>query len=225
MIVSGPPPGSARQTPKAAMASVFDLTRFSVTDMVVASGELRQAASTATTMEDASRAVVGYLRSAFTDPATGRPAFALARMFHTVTWDRLSPDLHAYIQHRDPEAARSDDGLPYLTLLATEGDHPHWADRRNSRDHQAIPLSASDVVRRAPLALALLDRLLGCSPPPRRFPRPRTPAGTGPARAPRRPGWPGGCATASTSSTSRRRWARRTCPRRSSSATTRSARP
>jgi hypothetical protein len=193
MIVSGPPPGSARQTPKAAMASVFDLTRFSVTDMVVASGELRQAASTATTMEDASRAVVGYLRSAFTDPATGRPAFALARMFHTVTWDRLSPDLHAYIQHRDPEAARSDDGLPYLTLLATEGDHPHWADRRNSRDHQAIPLSASDVVRRAP--------------------------------APRRPGWPGGCATASTSSTSRRRWARRTCPRRSSSATTRSARP
>ena len=179
MIVSGPPPGSARQTPKAAMASVFDLTRFSVTDMVVASGELRQAASTATTMEDASRAVVGYLRSAFTDPATGRPAFALARMFHTVTWDRLSPDLHAYIQHRDPEAARSDDGLPYLTLLATEGDHPHWADRRNSRDHQAIPLSASDVVRRAPLALALLDRLLGLQPAPAPVPAPAHSGGNG----------------------------------------------
>src|SRR5260221_1313045 len=85
MIVSGPPPGSARQTHRTAMASVFDLTRFSVTDMVVASGELRQAAALATTMEDASRAVVSYLRSAFTDPATGRPAFALVRMFHTVT--------------------------------------------------------------------------------------------------------------------------------------------
>jgi serine phosphatase RsbU (regulator of sigma subunit)/anti-sigma regulatory factor (Ser/Thr protein kinase) len=127
---------------------------------------LRQAAATATTMEDASRAIVNYLRTAFTDPATGRPAFALARMFHTVTWDRLTPDLRAFVEHRDPAAARGDDGLPYLALLATEGDHPHWGDRRSSRDHQAIPLSAADVVRRAPLALALLDRLLGLQPAP-----------------------------------------------------------
>ncbi|MFD0633494.1 hypothetical protein ACFQ9X_19940 [Catenulispora yoronensis] len=98
-------------------------------------------------------------------------------MFHTVTWDRLTPDLHSYIATRDPAAAANDDGLPYLTLLATSGDHPHWADRRNSRDHQAIPLSASDVVRRAPLALALLDRLLGLQPPPEPAapPAPRSP--------------------------------------------------
>jgi serine phosphatase RsbU (regulator of sigma subunit)/anti-sigma regulatory factor (Ser/Thr protein kinase) len=143
----------------------FNLSAFSVTDMVVASGELRQAAAAATTMEDASRAVVAYLRSAFPDPATGRPAFALARMFHTVAWDRLTPRLHTYVENRDPAAAHSDDDLPYLTLLATEGDHPHWSDRRTSRDHQAIPLSAPDVVRRAPLALALLDRLLGLQQP------------------------------------------------------------
>ncbi|MEY9863976.1 serine phosphatase RsbU (regulator of sigma subunit)/anti-sigma regulatory factor (Ser/Thr protein kinase) [Catenulispora sp. GAS73] len=143
------------------MASAFDLSGFSVTDMVVASGELRAATAGAATMEEGSAAIVDWLRHAFTDPATGRPAFALARMFHTVTWDRLTPDLRSYVNTRDPAAAANDDGLPYLTLLATSGDHPHWADRRNSRDHQAIPLSASDVVRRAPLALALLDRLLG----------------------------------------------------------------
>ncbi|GAA2005433.1 ATP-binding SpoIIE family protein phosphatase [Catenulispora subtropica] len=148
------------------MASAFDLSGFSVTDMVVASGELRAATAGAATMEEGSAAIVDWLRRAFTDPATGRPAFALARMFHTVTWDRLTPDLHTYIATRDPAAAANDDGLPYLTLLATSGDHPHWSDRRNSRDHQAIPLSASDVVRRAPLALALLDRLLGLQPPP-----------------------------------------------------------
>ncbi|MFL6110173.1 MAG: SpoIIE family protein phosphatase [Catenulispora sp.] len=148
------------------MASGFDLTGFSVTDMVVASGEVRAATAGAATMEEASAAIVDWLRRAFTDPATGRPAFALARMFHTVTWDRLTPDLHAYIATRDPAAAANDDGLPYLTLLATSGDHPHWSDRRNSRDHQAIPLSAADVVRRAPLALALLDRLLGLQPAP-----------------------------------------------------------
>ncbi|OLE26911.1 MAG: hypothetical protein AUG49_06890 [Catenulispora sp. 13_1_20CM_3_70_7] len=148
------------------MASGFDLTGFSVTDMVVASGEVRAATAGAATMEEASAAVVDWLRRAFTDPASGRPAFALARMFHTVTWDRLTPDLHSYIATRDPAAAANDDGLPYLTLLATSGDHPHWSDRRNSRDHQAIPLSAADVVRRAPLALALLDRLLGLQPAP-----------------------------------------------------------
>ncbi|MBS2539241.1 SpoIIE family protein phosphatase, partial [Catenulispora sp. NF23] len=146
------------------MASAFDLSGFSVTDMVVASGELRAATAGASTMEEGSAAIVEWLRHAFTDPATGRPAFALARMFHTVTWDRLTPDLHSYVATRDPAAAANDDGLPYLTLLATSGDHPHWGDRRNSRDHQAIPLSASDVVRRAPLALALLDRLLGLQP-------------------------------------------------------------
>jgi serine phosphatase RsbU (regulator of sigma subunit)/anti-sigma regulatory factor (Ser/Thr protein kinase) len=148
------------------MASAFDLSGFSVTDMVVASGELRAATAGATSMEEGSAAIVEWLRHAFTDPATGRPAFALARMFHTVTWDRLTPDLRSYVGTRDPAAAAKDDGLPYLTLLATSGDHPHWGDRRNSRDHQAIPLSASDVVRRAPLALALLDRLLGLQPTP-----------------------------------------------------------
>ena len=148
------------------MASAFDLSGFSVTDMVVASGELRAATAGAATMEEGSAAIVEWLRHAFTDPATGRPAFALARMFHTVTWDRLTPELRAYVGTRDPAAAANDDGLPYLTLLATSGDHPHWSDRRNSRDHQAIPLSASDVVRRAPLALALLDRLLGLQPAP-----------------------------------------------------------
>lgn len=145
---------------------MFDLADFSVTDMVVCAGELRAATASATTMEEASSLVVEWLRSAFTDPKTGRSAFALARMFHTVTWDRLTPELRSYVATRDPGAAASDDGLPYLTLLATAGDHPHWTDRRNSRDHQAIPLSASDIVRRAPLALALLDRLLGLEPDP-----------------------------------------------------------
>ena len=100
-------------------------------------------------------------------------------MFHTVTWDRLTPELRAYVGTRDPAAAANDDGLPYLTLLATSGDHPHWSDRRNSRDHQAIPLSASDVVRRAPLALALLDRLLGLQPSAE--PVPARPHGNGEA--------------------------------------------
>ena len=163
---------------------VFDLTAFSISDMVVASGELRQATAAATSMEDASRAIVDYLRSAFPDPATGRPAFVLARMFHTVTWDRLTPRLRAYVQSHDPAAARpSDDpataALPYLTLLATEGDHPHWSDRRASRDHQAIPLSAPDVVRRAPLALALLDRLLGPQAAPIPVPVPVSTGGGG----------------------------------------------
>jgi stage II sporulation SpoE-like protein/GAF domain-containing protein/histidine kinase-like protein len=161
------------------MASAFDLSGFSVTDMVVASGELRAATAGAATMEEGSAAIVEWLRHAFTDPATGRPAFALARMFHTVTWDRLTPELRAYVGTRDPAAAANDDGLPYLTLLATSGDHPHWSDRRNSRDHQAIPLSASDVVRRAPLALALLDRLLGLQPSAE--PVPARPHGNGEA--------------------------------------------
>jgi GAF domain-containing protein len=100
-------------------------------------------------------------------------------MFHTVTWDRLTPELRAYVSTRDPAAAANDDGLPYLTLLATSGDHPHWSDRHNSRDHQAIPLSASDVVRRAPLALALLDRLLGLQPSAE--PAPTRPHGNGEA--------------------------------------------
>lgn len=145
---------------------VFNLVPFDTAEATTVGSDLRTLITSAETMEEASQATINYFRSAFVDVATGRPVFALTRMFHTFLWEDLSPDLRTYVKQRDPDAVLDQRYIPFLVLLGTGGDHPHWSNRHVSRDHKVVPLSAVDVVRRAPLALALLDRVLQ-SPIPR----------------------------------------------------------
>ncbi len=101
---------------------MFDLANFTVSDMVVCSSELRQVTAKSATMEDAARAIVQRLRDTFRDPVTGQPQLVLTRLFQTMPWHSLTPELKEHVRQRQPDVAPHPE-LRCLTLLATTGDH------------------------------------------------------------------------------------------------------
>lgn len=137
---------------------MFDLANFTVSDMVVCSAELRQVTAASPTMEDAARAIVQHLRETFRDPATGQPQLVLTRLFQTMPWRSLTPDLEKRVLRRQPDLAPHPE-LRCLTLLATTGDHPDWRDRTRSRQHQIAAFPDVEAVRRAPMISTMLDQL------------------------------------------------------------------
>lgn len=126
--------------------------------------EVSRAGERARSMEGAARQVAAAVRGAFTTPE-GDPAVVLVRIFQTTAWDLLTPQLRSFALARMAPGAHAP-GTRCLALLATLGDRPSWCDRHASRDHQALPLSGTDVIRRVPLALTVLDHLLGADAPP-----------------------------------------------------------
>ncbi|MFF7247415.1 SpoIIE family protein phosphatase [Embleya sp. NPDC008237] len=137
---------------------MFDLANFTVSDMVVCSSELRQVTADSATTEDAARAIVQHLRTTFRDPHTGQPQLVLVRLFQTMPWRNLTPDLEQRALRRQPDLAPHPD-LRCLTLLATVGDLPEWCDRTRSRHHQVVAFPSANAVRRAPMISAMLEQL------------------------------------------------------------------
>lgn len=113
----------------------------------------------ALSMEGVSRQAVAAIRAAFQTP-DGDSAIVLVRIFQTTVWEHLTPQLRSYAMARMTPGA-SPEGTRCMALLGTLGDRPTWCDRHASRDHQALPLIGTDVVRRVPLALTVLDHLVG----------------------------------------------------------------
>ncbi|MGH6656963.1 MAG: ATP-binding SpoIIE family protein phosphatase [Actinocrinis sp.] len=116
----------------------------------------------ATSMEGAARQAVSAIRCAF-PTSDGESAIVLVRVFQTTMWQLLTPQLRSYAMARMAPGSEAHD-TRCLALLATEGDRPTWCDRHASRDHQALPLTGADVVRRVPLALTVLDHLVSAQP-------------------------------------------------------------
>ncbi|MGH9073767.1 MAG: PP2C family protein-serine/threonine phosphatase, partial [Acidimicrobiales bacterium] len=143
----------------AASAHVFDLARFSLSDLVAYSASMRRAVpSQVETMSGAAQALVGHLRSSFAGQASGQPAFVLVRLFLSEAYEELPDELRALATAQlGEEPAPS--GLRCLTLLGSDGDLPAWRDRRASVAHQVFPVSSAAAVARAPMVAALLEGL------------------------------------------------------------------
>ncbi|HEY3871434.1 MAG TPA: SpoIIE family protein phosphatase [Actinocrinis sp.] len=109
--------------------------------------------------ESAARRITAEIRNAFPGP-DGESAIVLVRIFQTTAWERLTPQLRSYALARMAPGA-DPAGTRCLALLATLGDRPSWCDRHASRDHQALPMAGTEVIRRVPLALTVLDHLVG----------------------------------------------------------------
>jgi serine phosphatase RsbU (regulator of sigma subunit)/anti-sigma regulatory factor (Ser/Thr protein kinase) len=110
-------------------------------------------------MEGVARHAVAAIRGAF-PTAGGESAIVLVRIFQTTRFELLTPQLRSYALARMAPGANGE-GTRCLALLATVGDRPTWCDRHASRDHQALPLSGAEVVRRMPLGLTVMDHLVG----------------------------------------------------------------
>ncbi len=137
---------------------MFDLSGFSLSDMVRCSAEVRRSASDAGSLEEAAAAVVSYLYDHLGDPASGTLSSAMVRLFKTHPTSSLEGALHERAHqllegHPDPNAVKC------LVLLASQGAEEEWCDRTRSRAHAVIPLPGADIVAQSPMIAALLHSL------------------------------------------------------------------
>ena len=134
---------------------MFDLSRFSLSDMIACGTALRQLGQDERSMEEVADRIVRYLYDHLVDGRTGERACALVRFFKTHPYGGLDEDLRRFAREmlgRPPESP----AMKCLTLLATAGDRPEWNHRERSRKHQAIPLPSEEGLHQAPMIAQLI---------------------------------------------------------------------
>ncbi len=139
-------------------SGTYDLTKFTLRDMTGLGTVLRQLGAGAATLEEVADRVVRHLFQHLVDPATGKPACALARFFKTHPYGALDPSLREFARgmlHGRAPAPRT----RCLTLLASAGERPAWNSRLASVAHKAIPLASEELVAKAPMISSLLRQL------------------------------------------------------------------
>jgi hypothetical protein len=134
---------------------VFDLTNFTLRDMVSCGAALRTLAGGAADMETVAQRMVRVLYEGLGDGADGPRACALVRFYLTHEFAGLDANLRSFAE-RVLNGARSPEGMKCLTLLATAGDRPEWNVRTSSHAHQAIPLPSADIVAQMPMIAQLV---------------------------------------------------------------------
>ena len=138
--------------------SIWDLSKFSLLDMLRCSRGLRECARNASTFDEAAAAIVGYLYSQFADGEAKTPQCALIRLYKTAAYRNLPADLQTFAQRKLDVVTPAPD-TRVLTLVATVGVEPAWCDRTRSVGHQAIPLPSVEMVEEAPMIAGLIKAL------------------------------------------------------------------
>ena len=126
--------------------------------MLRCSRGLREAASHATTFDEAATAFTGFLYSQFADPTTKDPQCALVRFYKTSAYGELDDSLKEFARSKVSSGKIGRD-TRVLTLVATTGLETAWCDRRRSVAHQAIPLPSVEIVEQAPMIAGLIKAL------------------------------------------------------------------
>lgn len=142
----------------AAYQGTYDLTRFTLADMVRCGGALRHLAAESASMEEAAQKVTQFLYKHLLDRTSNDRECVLVRFFKSHSYGGLSNELR---QFADSIAERAE--LPAdtkcLVLLGTTGDEARWNSRRMSVAHQAIPLTSEAVVEQSPMIVHLIHQL------------------------------------------------------------------
>jgi hypothetical protein len=134
----------------------WDLRTFDLREMLACGLALRKAARGGRSMEQTAQRAARFFRDGFRDEAAadGDRQCVLARVYRTMRYDRLDPELRAFAD-RLMHTATPAPAMRCLCLLASAGDRAEWNDRRESRGHQAIPLPSPEMVEQAPMIAGL----------------------------------------------------------------------
>lgn len=136
-------------------AEAFDLTRFSLTEMIRCGMALR-GCGMASTQEAVCSAMADQLRASLMGP-DGDQACPLVRVYLTIPFDELPPDDRSWAQQMtEPELEGS---VNCMTLMGTSGIESGWNDRKMSKGHRAIPLLSQQMVLRLPMISKLIEDL------------------------------------------------------------------
>lgn len=136
---------------------MYDLARFSLSDMTRFGAQLRRLGEGASSMEDVAGRVVRSFYDELRDPA-GEPCCALVRLFVTVPFGQLSGEQQSFARKLVPELD-TQPRVKCLTLLASAGQEQRWNSRTTSAGHQALPLTSEESVGRSPMIAQLMRQL------------------------------------------------------------------
>lgn len=150
-----PCPESATLVPDATTMPRFDLSSFSLHEMLQCKMGLALAAADQGSMEDAARAVARYL---YEECGAAERSFALVRVYKTHSYGQLPGELRTFADSAG-QTGPYRPSVKCLTLLATVGDEPSWNSRRSSTGHQAIPLPSAGIVEQAPMIAQLIRQM------------------------------------------------------------------
>lgn len=137
--------------------ALYDLDNFTLKEMTQCGAALRQMGNGASCMEEVARRIVGYLFDNLGSKSAGDRSCALVRFFKTHLFESLEDVLKEHVVERLGEKPKP--GTRCLTLLGTAGSEPQWRDRRQSSNHQAIPLVSPEMVAQSPMISQLVVQL------------------------------------------------------------------
>ena len=136
---------------------MYDLTKFTQSDITECGNVLRTLGSGAGSMEETASRIVRHLYNNFVDPQTGKNACALIRFYKTHSYDQLDGGLQEFARGVLGKAPDSPD-MKCLTMLATAGEEAEWNARANSQGHKAIPLASAEFVAQIPMIAQLISQ-------------------------------------------------------------------
>lgn len=136
---------------------MYDLTKFTQSDVTECGNVLRTLGSGAGSMEETASKIVRHLYNNLVDPQTGKNACALIRFYKTLSYDQLDAGLQEFARGVMGKAPDSP-GMRCLTMLGTAGEETQWNDRANSNGHKAIPLASADFVAQIPMIAQLISQ-------------------------------------------------------------------
>ena len=136
--------------------TMYDLSNFTLRDMLMAGGDIRKVSRNAKTMEDAASSIVHYLYDRCAEP-NGEKSCVLIRCYKTHPYSGLDRSLRAFADERMGGKKPSPD-MKCLTLLSTVGAATPWNSRHTSNGHKAIPLPSAEVVEQAPMIAQLIKQ-------------------------------------------------------------------
>jgi hypothetical protein len=137
---------------------MYDLSRFSLSDMTRCGVQLRKLGGDAASMEQVADRVVRLLYEELRTAPGGAHACALVRLFVTLPYTDLEEGQRESVD-RVLGGPPENPGMKCLTLLATAGDEPDWNSRQRSTGHKALPLSSEESVSRSPMIARLMQQL------------------------------------------------------------------
>ena len=137
---------------------MYDLTKFSQSDVTECGTHLSALGSAAPSMEEVANKIVQHLCDNLVDEQTGAKACALVRFYKTHAYGELDSELQNFADGILGHPSESPD-MRCLTLLATAGEKPEWNSRANSAGHKAIPLASEKFVGQIPMISRLVSQL------------------------------------------------------------------
>lgn len=163
------PEGALDGTQTGPRNRTWDLSAFSLGDMIEVGVALRRLGEESDSMEELAQRAMDFLHNSLRDQ-NGGPGIALARFFKTHAFQALPEELQEIVT-RNMAPVVPPPALQCLTILGTCGLIPEWTTRRASTGHQAIPLANEAAVSGIPMVAALTSQL-GFRPAEVAAPRP-----------------------------------------------------